>query len=366
MYAPLPDKVKIPPYMAFFLIHGMQVGVGILGFSRYLADVAGYQSWIAILIAGGMNQVIIWMMFRTIHKVDHGDLHHIAKRMLGKWFGGSIVFLFSLYFAALAIVVLRTYIEIIQVWIYPELATWPIAMVFLLIAYYAILKGFRVIAGLTFLFVVLPSFLWPTALPVLKFAEWYHLQPLFDTTFTEQIHAAFLMTLSFAGAELLLVYFPFFKHEKKVQVYAHLGSGFTTLIYFVIAIITFLYYSHEQLTLTIWPTLSAWKVVSLIFIERIEYLCIALWLVVIFPNIALAIWGGSRLVKQQLNKRHKTTALWMVILVFIATIQFEGRASINLLNTSINYIGPIFIFGLIPFLWICSLFIKKKGGAMNG
>lgn len=366
MTGPLPNQLRVPAYMTFFLVHGMQIGVGILGFTRYIADVAGYQAWIAILIAGVANQLIIWMMFKAIRKSNDGDLYLISKRLFGKWFGGALVFIFSIYFAILALVVLRTYIEIVQVWIYPELTTWSIAMIFLIICYYAILKGFRIIAGLTFLFAILPMFLWPTAIPVLEFAEWFHLTPVFDTTIKEQLLAAFYLTLSFSGAELLLVYHPFLMKSKRNQMYAHFGSGATTLAYLVIALVTFLYYSPEQLESTIWPTLSAWKIVSFTFIERIEYICIALWLIVIFPNIVLSIWGASRLLKQQTNVSHRKTVIWILVIVFIATIQFKTRESINLLNTSINYIGPFIIFGMIPFIWLCSLFLKSKGGSKYG
>lgn len=365
MATELPSSVKVPPYMAFFLVHGMQVGVGILGFSRYIADVAGYRAWIAVLLAGAINQLIIWMAFRIISKAESGDLYGMAKQALGKWGGGLVVFLFVFYFAMLAVVVLRTYIEVIQVWIYPGLMTWSMALIVLLVEYYAIVKGFRVVAGLNFIFVLIPTLLWPTVLPVLEFAEWYHLTPLFDTTWKKQIEAAFLLTLSFSGAELLLVYAPFLKKGKGLQLSAHLGSACTTLVYLLVVFVTFLYYSHEQLTLTIWPTLSAWKVVSLVFIERIEYLCIAIWLTVIFPNIALAIWASSRLLKQQLGVRHRTTAKVVVFLVFIATIQFDTRRAINALNDGMNYVGPLFIFGLLPLLWAVSLFLKKKGDASH-
>ncbi|GAF19557.1 LOW QUALITY PROTEIN: spore germination protein [Bacillus sp. JCM 19046] len=366
MTGSLPNQLKVPPYMTLFLVHGMQIGVGILGFTRYIAEVAGYQAWMAVLLAGEANQLIIWMIFKTIHKADNGDLYQISKRLFGKWLGGILILLFSCYFAVLAIVVLRTYIEIVQVWIYPELTTWSIALIFLLVSYYALLKGFRVIAGLTFLFVVFPLLLWPTVIPVLEYAEWFHLTPVFNTTLREQLLAAFYLTLSFAGAELLLIYYPFLMKSKRNQLYAHLGSGATTLTYLMIALVTFLYYSPEQLERTIWPTLSAWKIVSFTFMERIEYICIALWLVVIFPNIVLSIWGASRLLKQQLKVSQRKTVVWILVAVFLATIQFETRESINLLNTSINYIGPFFIFGLIPFLWLCSFFLKSKGGSAHG
>lgn len=357
-----PNQLQVPAYMAFFLVHSAQFGVGVLGFSRYIAEIAGYQSWLSVLIAGAVNQIIIWMIFKTIKRTQQQDLHSIHKVLFGKKLGSVMTFLFSLYFAMLAVVVLRTYIEIIQVWIYIELTTWSIALAFLLVSYYAILKGFRVLVGLTFLFSMLPILLTPTIIPVLEYAEWYHLYPILSTSGVDLLYAAFILTLSFAGAELILVYYPFLQNKESVQRYAHLGSLATTFAYLFVTLVTFVYYSAEQLELTIWPTLSAWKIASFVFIERIEYIGIATWLLVIFPNIALTIWASSRLLKQQFNVTHRSTLLLILLLVFLTTIQFTTRASVDLLNTSINYIGPVFIFGIIPLLMLVSLFRKKNGG----
>ncbi|AIC96245.1 MULTISPECIES: GerAB/ArcD/ProY family transporter [Shouchella] len=357
-----PNHLQVPAYMAFFLVHGAQFGVGVLGFSRYIAEIAGYQSWLAVIIAGAANQLIIWMIFKTIKRTQQPDLYMVNKTLFGKWLGSMMTILFSLYFATLAVVVLRTYIEIVQVWIYIELATWSIALAFLLVAYYAIIKGFRVIAGLTFLFSFLPLLLTPTIAPVLEYAEWYHLYPMMTTSFIDILKASFILTLSFAGAELIFVYYPFLQDKEKAQQYAHLGSLATTIAYLVITFLTFIYYSAEQLKLTIWPTLSAWKIASFVFIERVEYIGIAIWLLVIFPNIILTIWASSRLLKLQFRITHRKTVFFLLLLVFIATIQFTTRDAINMLNESINYIGPVFIFGFIPFLLVVSFIRKKKGG----
>ncbi|SDB86749.1 GerAB/ArcD/ProY family transporter [Shouchella lonarensis] len=363
----LPKHLQVPPYMVFFLVHSMQVGVGVLGFARYIADAAGYQSWIAILLAGIMNQLIIAMMFSSINKVGGGDLHDITCKGLGKWMGWLVTLLFSVYFVFLAVVVLRTYIEVVQVWVYPDLTSWRLAVLVLLVSYYTIRKGFRVITGVTFFFVFLSSLLWPTFFATLEYGEWHHLFPLFHTTLREQFDAVMLMTLSFAGAEVLLVYYPFIQSKgkkKQVRLAAHLGSAWTTIVYLGIAVFTFIYYSHEQLVHVIWPTLSIWKILILPVIERIEYVGIAIWLITIFPNVLLFIWAASRLWKRQFSLKHRTTAKWGIIIVFFLTIQFNSRESIDLLNTAVNRAGPLFSLGLIPFFWLLSLF-WKKGGATH-
>ncbi len=52
---------------------------------------------------------------------------------------------------------------------------------------------------------------------------------------------------------------------------------FSTLIYVVLAIVSFMYYSEGQLNRTIWPTLTMLKIIKVPFIQRFEYIIIFVW-----------------------------------------------------------------------------------------
>ena len=52
---------------------------------------------------------------------------------------------------------------------------------------------------------------------------------------------------------------------------------FSTLIYVVLAIVSFMYYSEGQLNHTIWPTLTMLKIIKVPFIQRFEYIIIFVW-----------------------------------------------------------------------------------------
>ncbi|WP_100372478.1 GerAB/ArcD/ProY family transporter [Bacillus sp. FJAT-45037] len=350
--------LMVPPFVVFYLVHSMQVGVGILGFTRYISEIAGYRAWMSVLLTGVLFHMVVWVIYQLLNDQEK-DLISIHKRAFGKWIGGFLTFIFLIYVTLLAVTVLRTYIEIVQVWIFPDLQTWTISISIILIVYYALVHGFRVVAGVCFLGVVVPFFLFLTALAPLEFATPRNLLPLFDTSLKVQIEATKAMTLSFLGPELLLIYYPFIQEPRKSQKFAQFGILFTVFLYLFITIISFVFYSEKQLATTIWPTLSAWKVFELPFIERFEYLGIATWMFVILPNITLGLWAASRVLKRQMNITHKKSIPIICLIAFILSINFQTREHIDLLNTYVSKAGTYIVYFYLPILLLILTIIRR-------
>lgn len=352
------QSLLIPAFLVFYVIHSMQVGVGVLGFARYIAEAAGYRAWISVLITGLLYHLAIWMMYSILNDQKR-DIFHIHRSIFGKYIGAVLSFLFMLYLLCLSVTVLRTYIEVVQIWVFPDLPTWALSFTMLLVIFYAVQHGFRVVVGLCFLGVVIPFFLFFTAFATLEFATFRNLLPLFDTSINVQLEAVTAMTLSFLGPELLLVFYPFIQEPQKSQKFAHLAIASTTFLYVLVALITFIFYSEGQLKTTVYPTLSAWKIVELPFIERFEYLGIATWLIVIMPNITLAIWAASRILKQQLTITHRKVLPFVVIGAFFISLCFETRERIDTLNDYVSHVGMYTVYLYVPLLFVIIL-IKRR------
>ncbi|MCM3712947.1 GerAB/ArcD/ProY family transporter [Halalkalibacter oceani] len=353
------QSLLISPFLVFYLIHSMQIGVGILGFARYIADAAGFRAWIAVILTGLIYHLIIWMMYCILNG-RQSQIIEINRFLFGTLFGHVLSFLFMIYLLFLSITVLRTYIEVVQTWVFPDLPTWALSLSLLVVVYYAVTHGFRVVAGVCFLGVVVPLFLFLTAFSTFEFATYRNLLPLFDTSLKVQLDAAMTMTLSYLGPEILLVFYPFIKDGQKSQKFAHFAILFTTFIYLLIAILTFIFYSENQLKTTVFPTLSAWKVVELPFIERFEYLGIATWMFVILPNITLGIWAASRMLKQQLNIAHRLTLPVVTIVAFAISLLFETRVRIDGLNNAVALAGRYVTYLYIPVLFILMKWRTRK------
>lgn len=60
----------------------------------------------------------------------------IHEDVAGKFIGGLLSTFFTVYAAFLALTVLRTYIEVIQVWMFPHINTWGISLILVVVIYY--------------------------------------------------------------------------------------------------------------------------------------------------------------------------------------------------------------------------------------
>ncbi|AIE32016.1 GerB family spore germination protein [Bacillus thuringiensis serovar kurstaki str. HD-1] len=77
---------------------------------------AGYDAWISLIIAGIATHIVLFCMLKMLEK--DGDLISIHTTTFGKWVGSIFSVIFTLYCLLFCLTVLRTYMEVIQVWIY--------------------------------------------------------------------------------------------------------------------------------------------------------------------------------------------------------------------------------------------------------
>jgi spore germination protein (amino acid permease) len=363
---PLPKENKqVSPYLAFYLVTTMQIGVGILGFERYIAKSSGQDAWICVLASGFSINILIWMIYKILN-AEQNDITVVHRTLFGKWLGGLFSLYLIVYFLAFVVTLTRTYIEVIQVWVFPEVGTWLLAAFILILAYSYISGGFRVVAGLCllgFLFTV-PLFL--LKYYALKDAHLTNLLPVFDHSIKELFIGTKTMTLNYLGFEVLLMFYPFFKNPEKSEKWAHYGNGFSILTYIITLIVSLLYFNQEMLQHTIWSTLTLWKVVDLPFAERFEYAGIAMWLFVVLPNICLGLWAAGRGIRQLFSVKQSTSLRVSIPLVFICCVLIIDRQQIDFLNTMISKIGFYTIYLYIPFLFFIHLLVKKMRDKKNG
>jgi spore germination protein (amino acid permease) len=354
---------KVSPYFVFYLIHTMQIGVGILGFERYVVDSAGHDAWIAVITSGMTILILVWISYRILNK-GNSDLVGIHVQVFGKWLGGLFSIYFILYYSMLVLVILRTYVEVIQVWIFPYVYHWVLIAIILVIAYTYVTGGFRVVTGIAFLGVIYGLPLLLIKYFPLQDSEITNLLPLFTASTKELVSATKEMTLNFLGFELLFMFYPFIKSAPKSEKWAHFAVLFSMLIYLITLLVTLVYFSQEQLMTTIWPSLTLWKIVDLAIIERFEYIGIAIWFFVVLPNICLGLWCASRGIKRLFPVTQRNGLRVILILIFIGAFYFQDRQQIDALNNFVSTIGFYTIYLYIPFLYLFQMLMMKlkKGG----
>jgi spore germination protein (amino acid permease) len=354
----LKENNMVSGFFVFFLIHASLIGVGLLSFQHLIYESAGNDAWISVLIMGLSLHIIIWMIFKMLGNPakDIVDLHRI---LLGKYLGSAVSFIMIGYYFLLALTVFRGYIEIIQIWMFPNLRTWILAFLFALILYYAISGGFRVIVGYCFFGVVFGSLLPLLLYFNLNYGRFINVLPMFNHSIKDLLASSANSGIMFMGFESLLLYFPFIKAPEKNAKWAHLGLLLSTFKYAVLIIVTLMYFSQGLLSHTYWPTLVMIKVIEFTFFARIEFLFICIWLMVIIPMLCLSIWSCTRIIKRVTNLKPTLSLCLILLATFLSSLPFNDRVKIEWLGKHVVKLGFYFIYVYIPLIFLL-YFIHSK------
>ncbi len=366
MKALIEERFLISPFFVFFLIYSNIIGVGIMSFQRHIIEGAGYDAWISVLLSGLSIHVLVWMMFRIL-KIADNDVIYINQFCFGKWIGGLLNLFILIYFLTLALIVFRSYIEVVQVWMFPFMKTWQISLIFLLLLYYIVSGGFRVVTGVCFWGTVIPfMILLPISFFSLEFAHFNNILPLFNHSVKEILVSSKTMVFPFLGFETLFIFYPFIKNPEKSKKWAHFGVLFTILLYLYVTIITFLFFSKEHLKHTIWPTITMLKIAEAPFIERFEYIIVSIWLLVVLPSISIKLWVACRGFKKLVNIKQHIILIILLCLFFFSANVLEGRKLIQQFIDLYSNVGIYFVYGYIPFLFLIIHFKQKTTSPSNG
>ncbi|OUQ88509.1 spore gernimation protein [Brevibacillus brevis] len=344
----------ISAFLAGVLVHATQIGVGILGFQRIVAREAGHDAWISVILAGLVTHLTLWIIIKTMQKYPSADIYGIQDDVFGRWLGTAVSIIYITFFIMTAGIILRSYIEVVQTWVFPNLPTWILSGIILFLAYYTIVGGIRVIAGYTFFSIIATLWLVFDIYFPLQFARWEYLFPIMDTSFENLFRGMLAMSLTSVGFEVLYVVYPYVQNKDKVNKSAQLAVLVTYLIYLILMIVTLVFFSQGQLMRTIWATLNLQKMVYLPILERFELVVISLWLIVILPNIMLYLWCSARGLKRLFGFNLRSSLYWILPVIYLASLTMLSRQQMNWLytvhgkiSTWVVYLYPYFLYMMV-------------------
>ncbi|NWK67645.1 GerAB/ArcD/ProY family transporter [Bacillus paramycoides] len=352
------EKYQISPVFVFFLIHSAQFGAGVLGFARIIAKAAGYDGWIGVLIAGIYIHILLWMMYFLL-KETNGNLIDLQRQTFGKWLGNGINLIFIAYFLTVSISVIRTYVEIVQVWMFPTASTFMLTLFLCLVSYYIISSGFRVITGICVISIGGTLGYLFLSLFVLKYSHWTNLLPVFTHSFSDIVKAAKLSIYSMTGFEIYLMIYPFVKNPKQSHKFAQFGALFSNLLYLFSTILAFAFFSEKQLSKTIWSQLSMTQVIQLPFIERLEYLAISAYVLVIITSSLLPLWAATRGTHEIFRVKQRGVLIAFMLITLIVSQLLTNRHDINDFISNASRASFWLIYIYIPILFII-VWVKRK------
>lgn len=345
-----------------FLIQTVQVGIGLLNLPRVIVEAAGHSGWQGIILAGFLVQIAIWIMVVLLRRFENLDIYEIARRVLGKWVGNLLGLLFAFYCVFATGLVARSYIEVVQSWLFPTTSTPVFFLLFLIPCLYCATGGARVLGR----FAVVTFFATAWML-ILMFAPAREVQldyylPLFDAPIDKLMAATTKVSASVIGFEMLLVVFPFVQRKDKVLLASSIGIWITQVIYLMVTLVAIGFYGEKFIEHLISPTLHMFKIVQLPMIERMEQIGIATWSFLIVNTTGTYLWAAGRYL-HTLTAWKERTCIYLFV-PFVIGIGLFPR-NMFLLDEFEGYLSlaGYFFAGLLPvLLLLLALIFKKKGG----
>lgn len=353
------NSVVMSAYLVFFIVHTNQTGVGIAGVQRIIFLEAGQDAWISIILSYMGMAVVVYAMCYILKSFQSKDLFQIHKLLFGKWIGNGLNFIIVIYLLAGLMSILLGYTEIVQAWVFPDLNTWAIVLLLLLISIYGVYGGLKTIVGVSFLGFFLTIWLVFMLVVPLRYMDWTNFLPMMEASPKEMLMGAYKTSFTVLGLEILLFVYPYIRDKEKVHRYAQLGVFFTFVLIFSVMFVALGYYSGEQLEKTIWATLSMFKIVQFPNLERFEFLAVSLWLVIILPNTLFMLWAASKGLKRIFNGRQKSFVLICTLIVYISSCFFQKRIQINEFVDVVGLFGFYTIF-LYPLPLAVIVFFRNK------
>ncbi|WP_210609021.1 GerAB/ArcD/ProY family transporter [Priestia flexa] len=357
------ENYVVSNFFIFFIIISSINGTGLLGFQNILAKNAKHDGWIVVLAIGISILFILWLIYKILQG-ESSDIIAVHNEIFGKFIGGLLSIAISIYFLAVSIFVIRTYLEIVRIWAFPSVSVIELGILMLIIIYYIVSGGFRVITGICFLFSLVPSilFLFSLFFPI-KFVHLNNLSPILNLSFFDFIHGFKESSSIYFGFETILIFFPLLKNGESSKKWANYAIIYTVFLFTIVTLISFSYFSIGQLLNSKWPTLDMIKIIELPFVERFEFIFVFSWLAVIIPTICLHLWCFCRIYKRLFDIKPRISLVVSLLIVFMSTVGINNYFKLEMFHKYVYVVGFCFVYFYIPLIYVTKIgrnFIKKK------
>jgi spore germination protein (amino acid permease) len=138
--------------------------------------------------------------------------------------------------------------------------------------------GIRVIsryAVFVFFFTLWMPFL--LTIPI-KDSHWVYLLPIFKEGWMPLLIAVKTTVLAFLGFEFAFILYPYLKQKQSAAKGIVIANSITLLVYLQITLVCFVYYSPDEISQFIWPTLTLVKPIHFSVLERFEIVFLSFYL----------------------------------------------------------------------------------------
>ncbi|WP_257875705.1 GerAB/ArcD/ProY family transporter [Thermoanaerobacterium thermosaccharolyticum] len=224
---------KISPKQFIYIIISFVLSTATIFLPSIVASKAEQDSWVSVLIATGFSIPVFCLYYGISNMFKDKTVFSFVEDIFGKILGKIIAFLYLLFFIHLAIIMIRELLEIMRSAFMPKTPPIVFSFVLMVIASYAITKGFIAIARMN-------EVVFPLGMGLLGFVIFFSIPyikmenflPVLAKGFLPPIKGSFPLTSWMLESIIILAIFPHISNSKKV-----LKSGIISLLFISFALL---------------------------------------------------------------------------------------------------------------------------------
>ncbi|MED4442563.1 GerAB/ArcD/ProY family transporter [Bacillus thuringiensis] len=326
------NEITLMQYI--ILINGVQVGTGVLSLPRVLAEKAGTDGWIAILIG--------WI-FSTISGV------FIVK---------TFVVIYMMYFAFYSCIVLINAMLYLKGWLLPKTPDYIVIFLFSIPTYFVARNGPSILGRYAELFFYMA--LWIPIfflIPLIGNGSWMPFFPLLKEGWKPILTAVPSTVYAYLGFDIAFFLYPFLQKKQYAVHGMVIANTLTMLFYLFATIVCFAYFSPDSITQYNQPVINLLKVIEFRFLERFDMILLAVYLTIVstswIPALYCSVFCSSQLLGKQDHSSHVVVLLLLIIGFTFWTHPSWNESEIWQQVLSNTGLGVTYILPIILWLYCC-------------
>jgi spore germination protein KB len=364
------ENGKISPTQFLTLVIIFIIGSSVLVAPSLLATNAKQDAWISSVITLLAGFSLIFIYICLINLFPSSTIVECNEKVLGKWMGKIVSFLFLYYIFELAALLLREIGDFLTTQVMPETPIQVIIIIFLLVSLTAVRLGLEVIGRTAEIFIIWIFFLFLILffllLPQIDLSK---LQPIMGEGVKPIMQGSLhYLGLPFLELVVFLMITPYVAQPNKVKLGFYLGTGIGGLIISLLILFCISVLGAEITGRHTYPTYILGKKISVgEFLERIEVIVAIIWFLTMFFKISICFYGVTLGLAQVFKLNNYRVLLFPLFFILVPYSLFSVP---NIIYFH-NYIAKIWTpysmtFGLfLPLLLLAVGSFKKKNSLLK-
>ncbi|AOT71588.1 GerAB/ArcD/ProY family transporter [Geosporobacter ferrireducens] len=345
---------EITAIQSFIILISIMIGTGVLGLSKAVAEVSRQDAWISVLLNGIFIGFVMMIIIYTVSRFPKYNFFQYTSHLLGKLLGYLITFSFVIYAILVTATVIRFLSEMISTWLLQSSPLFVINLIIVATVVYMVKNGITVLARYNevIIFMLIPFAL--LILVGLPEASFVNLRPVGGTGITTIIKGATPSFFSFAGYEVLLVYYPYISNKQQpIMRNSVVAVLFVTLFYTASVAAQIALYGPQEIKHVLYPSINYLTSVDFPVFERVEIFFTIFWVFTVLGTIGIQYLAGCILLQNVFsNKKTSFFAYILSPIVYVITLYPQSTRDVIDLGDTVGKANIFFglIFPLIIFV----------------